>query len=239
MMRKTIIVADDFYSDPLAVRRWALRQSWYYPYQADADVHSGRALFSWMTTWFRSAEECPFKSSTSLIERLQELTGDTIDLDHWKASFPTTDEGKARADCREMPDRSCLWNCSFHVKSGHYPQPLGEGVHNHVTDAWNSVGEDGWAGLIYLSPVSPLDGGLHLWRNIDPAHKYDWMTPAANWERIDSFGNVFNRMILVRGDIPHSGAGGWGRNLEDGRLYQTLFFRTVRRRHPVSVGGIA
>ena len=99
-------------------------------------------------------------------------------------------------------------------------------MHNHVTDSWNSVGTDGWAGIVYLSPDAPVRGGLHLWRNRDPGHQFDWMTSAANWELIDSLGNVFNRLLLVRGDVPHSGAAGWGRRLEEGRLYQTFFFRT-------------
>jgi hypothetical protein len=53
------------------------------------------------------------------------------------------------------------------------------------------------------------------------------MTPRDHWRLIDSLGNIFNRLILVRGDVPHSGAGGWGHRLEEGRLYQTLFFRTA------------
>jgi hypothetical protein len=52
------------------------------------------------------------------------------------------------------------------------------------------------------------------------------MTAPANWQSLDSFGNLFNRLVLVRGDIPHSGARGWGRTLDEGRLYQTFFFRT-------------
>jgi hypothetical protein len=229
-VRKSIVVAEDFYDDPDAVVRWARDQSWYYPYQADADVHSGRVRFSWTTTWFRSAESCPFKSSSGLIDRLEALTGDVIDLDHWKAPFPVTAEGKADPRCRDVEPRSCLWNCSFHVKSGHYSQALGEGVHNHVTDGWNGVTERGWAGLIYLNRDAPLDGGLHLWRNVDPARNYDWMTSADNWEHVDSFGNVYNRLVLVRGDIPHSGAAGWGSTIDHGRLYQTFFFRVLESR---------
>jgi hypothetical protein len=122
--------------------------------------------------------------------------------------------------------RSCFWNCCFHLKPETY-QPLGEGVHNHVTDIWNSVGENGWAGLIYLSLNAQLDGGLKLWRNRNPARNYDWMTPRDNWEQVDDFGNVFNRLILTRGNVPHSGAAGWGTNLEDGRFYQTFFFKVL------------
>jgi hypothetical protein len=98
-------------------------------------------------------------------------------------------------------------------------------VHNHVTDIWNSVGEDGWAGIVYLDPNAPIPGGLRFWRNRDPARNYDWMTPPENWEQIDELGNVFNRLILARGGLPHSGAAGWGSSLEDGRLFQTFFFK--------------
>ena len=105
-----------------------------------------------------------------------------------------------------------------------------------MTDQWNGVGPDGWAGVLYLSPDPPIDGGLHLWRSVTPERRYDWMTPAENWQKIDSMGNVFNRLILVRGDVPHSGAGGWGTRLDEGRLYQTFFIRTHATRHlPVSI----
>jgi hypothetical protein len=154
---------------------------------------------------------------------LETLTGDSIDMDHWRGPFPLTAEGKASPDC-EAHDRTCLWNCCFHVKP-RTNQVLGEGVHNHVTDIWNSVGRDGWAGLIYLSPDAPLDAGLKLWQNRERSRDYDWMTPPENWEQVDALGNVFNRLVLTRGNLPHSGATGWGRGLHDGRLFQTFFFR--------------
>jgi len=232
-VRKSIVVADGFYKNPRQVRRWALRQRWYYPYDSSAGEPRGESPFKWASTWFTPAEECPFKSSWTLIERLQDLTGDRIDLDHWKAGFPVSEDGTPSPDCADVEPRSCLWNCAFHVKL--HPQPLGTGVHNHVTDEWNGVDRNGWAGLIYLSPDAPLDGGLHLWRNVDPEHNFDWMTPPENWERIDSFGNVFNRLILVRGNVPHSGAAGWGNRLQNGRLYQTFFFKVLPSRRVFSL----
>jgi hypothetical protein len=45
-------------------------------------------------------------------------------------------------------------------------------------------------------------------RPVRPEAQFDWMTPAENWQLVDSFGNVFNRLILVRGDVPHSRADG-------------------------------
>jgi hypothetical protein len=233
-VRSDVIIADEFYADPQAVREYALKLDYYYPYEPDQRVRSGQTKPTWMASRFRSAMDCPFKSSADLISTLDEITGEQVDVEHWTADFPVDAEGKAAPDHQRITDRGCLWNCAFHCKPDN-GQRLGEGVHNHVTDTWNGVGPDGWAGLIYLDPDAPLDGGLKLWRNFDPARNFDWMTPPENWELIDDIGNVPNRLILARGSIPHSGAGGWGDSLETGRLYQTFFFRTraPRRRNPI------
>lgn len=233
--RRTIVVLEGLYDDALAVRNYALNQSYYTPYEDEAEVRSGHRSATWWATRFRRFEECPFKSSKLLIEALEQAVEETIDMEHWRASFPVDAESKPLPNVDESP-RTCLWNCCFHVKLDN-GQQLGDGVHNHVTDGWNSVGPAGWAGLIYLSPAAPLDGGLHLWRNVEPSKQFDWMTPAKNWQLVDFFGNLFNRLVLVRGDVPHSGAAGWGNRLENGRMYQTFFFRTAARRHvwPVSL----
>jgi hypothetical protein len=228
-MRPAIIVVENFYEDPDVVHDYALSQRYYFPYQRDADVASGKLTPSWMTTWFREASECPFKSSAALRAKLESAVGEQIDMHHWNASFPVDEEGKAHKNCRWVTPRSCFWNCCFHVKTCGI-QEHGEGVHNHVTDGWNSVGENGWAGLIYFNLDAPLSGGLKLWRNRDSLRNMDWMTPRENWEMIDEFGNVYNRLILCRGNLPHSGAAGWGDNPQNGRLYQTFFFKTLKPR---------
>jgi hypothetical protein len=236
--RQCIVVVEEFYRDPQAVRNYALRQQYYLPYEREDDVEAGRARATWWASYFRCADECQLKSSPVLIEALEAAVEETIDLEHWRAPFPVDHRSKPLRDLGAGP-RSCLWNCCFHVKPAN-AQRLGDGVHNHVTDSWNPVGPDGWAGILYLTPSAPLDGGLHLWRNVDPARELDWMTPAKNWELVDSLGNVFNRLILVRGDVPHSGAAGWGNRVEEGRMYQTFFFRTHRRSTlwPVSLPAI-
>jgi hypothetical protein len=221
--RRSIVVIEGLYRDGQAVRNYALRQRYYTPYQDSEVVRSGQERPNWLASSFRRFEECPFKSSQRLIEALEYAVDERIDMEHWRAPFPVDAESNPLPYSGPRP--TCLWNCCFHVKPEN-GQQLGEGVHNHVTDQWNSVGPNGWTGLIYLTPAAPLDGGLHLWRNVEPMKNYDWMTPAENWQRIDSLGNLFNRLILVRGDIPHSGAGGWGDSLENGRMYQTFFFRT-------------
>jgi len=156
-----------------------------------------------------------------LIERLEEIVDERIDLEHWNRDFPVDEEQNLFPQYREL-DRSCRWNCCFHLKfTQHEP---GTGVHNHVTDEWNSVGEFGWAGIIYLNPAAPLEAGLMLWRNMLGLN-YEWMTDKDRWEVVDRFGNIFNRLILVRGRIPHSGAPGFGNSIHTGRLFQTFFFK--------------
>lgn len=227
-MRTSVVLVDNFYANPGAVREYAIKQRYYHPYQSAADDEDGRDTM-WMASRFKAAAQCPFKSSLELISRLEYLTGDCIDLDHWNQDFPVDNNGRpVSGDCPQLA--SCLWNCSFHLKPGNGDE-FSEGVHNHVLDSWNSVGEDGWSGLIYLSDDPPLRGGLHMWRNVDPARDYDWMTPKDQWELVDDLGNMPNRLILFRGSVPHSGAPGWGTSLLDGRLFQTFFFR-VRPRQP-------
>jgi hypothetical protein len=233
-MRTDLIVVDNFYTDPWAVREYALRQEYYFPYQSRREVEAGLKKPTWMASRFKLPDECPFKSSVELTKTLESLVGETIDLDHWNADFPLDEEGRPSPTAAKVKNRGCLWNCCFHCKPDN-GQKLGGGVHNHVTDKWNGVTPDGWAGLIYLNKDAPLRGGLHIWRNKDPEHRFDWMSPADNWELIDSLGNVPNRLLLARGDLPHSGAGGWGDSLVTGRLYQTFFFRTVDPQRPASV----
>lgn len=224
--RRSIIVIDNFYHDPYAIRNYALKQSYYTPYQDEEAVYAGRVRATWWASRFRRYEDCPFKSSKRFINALENAVGEPIDMNDWCAPYPVNLASKPELSSTESP-HSSLWNCCFHVKPDNN-QRLGDGIHSHTdADSWNAAGTDGWAGIIYLSPRPPLEGGLHLWRNINPLRQYDWMTPAHNWELVDSFANLFNRLILVRGDVPHSGACGWGDSLETGRMFQTFFFRTT------------
>jgi hypothetical protein len=226
-MKKTIVIADDFYRHPDAVVDYAKTLKYMCPYNSVADRHSGVQV-PWRASRWRPARQCPFKSSKLLISRLEFLTGERIDRDHWRQSFPVDENGHP-AEGFDTKPRSAWWNCTFHAKHRRR-QELGEGVHSHTDrDSWNAVGEDGWAGLIYLSEVADRQSGLRTWENIDTARTFDWMTPSDNWVLRDTFANVYNRLILHRGGIPHSGSSGWGNTVDDGRLFQTFFFRTSAR----------
>jgi hypothetical protein len=45
---------------------------------------------------------------------------------------------------------------------------------------------------------------------------------------VDRIGNIYNRLILYRGDLFHVSLDYFGRNIADGRLFQTFFLNTER-----------
>ena len=239
-MKREIIVANDFYADPDAVIRYAKSLPYYSPF-FNSRLGSSRpedmAQSSWFTSMFKEASECPFKSSEEFILKLQGIVGEEIDRDHWNKGYPENPDGTItipRPDLIDpngpytfenlIPDAtSCRWNCAFNVKI--HEQMPGTGVHSNAKDRWNMVGEDGWAGLIYLNKDAPRDSGLKTYKN-KLGNDLEWMTASDRWELIDDFANIFNRLILVRGRWPHVGGSGFGSGIQDGRLFQTLFFKT-------------
>jgi hypothetical protein len=88
-----------------------------------------------------------------------------------------------------------------------------------------------WAGVCYLTPNAPVSGGTSLYRHkatgnrekIDIDYEsYDY----TKWEEVDRIGNIYNRIILYRGNMFHASVDYFGSNMQDGRLFQTFFFDT-------------
>jgi hypothetical protein len=234
-MKRDLIIVENFYVDPDAVVRHARTLDYVLPYEEPGTVPDGQRA-SWRASRYRSARDCPFKSSKALIAKLEWLTGEVIDQDAWTCEFPVDDRGYPSADHRNVLTKSAWWNCSFHAKHDQQ-QKLGDGIHSHSDyDSWNPVGTDGWAGIIYLNK-DPADNqtGLRTWKALDPRRQLDWMTPAENWVLQDTFGNAYNRLILHRGGVAHSGTNGWGETVADARLFQTFFFRVKQSLHVPSV----
>lgn len=227
VMRTGIIVVENFFADPIAVRDYGLRQKYYYPYGTARDAR-GIERPIWMASRFKRASECPLKSSRRLLEYFEDITGEEVDLDFWRADFPVDADGLPSPDHRLDARRGSLWNCCFHCKPD-TSEELGTGVHNHVDDTWNQVGPHGWSGVVYLNRdgEGAVSNGLKLWRNLKPARNADWMTPRNEWELVDSLGFVSNRLILYRGNLPHTGSPGWGDDLRSGRLCLTFFFKSL------------
>ena len=106
----------------------------------------------------------------------------------------------------------------------------------HV-DSWNN-----WAGVLYMTPDAPVNGGTGLYRYKDGT-RFEWEQKTRNnkkemddasqdvskWELVDKVGNVFNRLILFNANHFHCSMDYFGNNSNDGRLFQVFFFSTERQ----------
>lgn len=103
-----------------------------------------------------------------------------------------------------------------------------------------------WAGVCYLTPDAPLSGGTGLFkhkptgltmapRNEDGSYNKEVLSEIykdsqdmTKWELVDRLANVYNRLVLYRGDHFHMSLDYFGQDLYDGRLFQTFFFDTEK-----------
>jgi hypothetical protein len=90
-----------------------------------------------------------------------------------------------------------------------------------------------WAGVCYLTPNAPLSGGTGLFKHKERNTMYDMRKSLdgetqdmTKWEMVDRIGNVYNRLVLYRGDIYHTSLDYFGKDIQDGRLFQVFFLNT-------------
>jgi hypothetical protein len=101
-----------------------------------------------------------------------------------------------------------------------------------------------WAAVCYLTPNAPVTAGTGIfrhketgWMNFDYKRQNDpeYMKQAppgdecqdyTKWEMVDRVGNVFNRLIMYRADNYHVSLDYFGKDINDGRLFQVFFFNT-------------
>lgn len=103
-----------------------------------------------------------------------------------------------------------------------------------------------WAGVCYLTPNAPLSAGTALYRHRTTGYMEVPKLPdgeinyplldrinedaqdITKWEETCRVGNVYNRMVLYRGDYFHASVDYFGKDRYDGRLFQTFFFNTEK-----------
>tara|TARA_Y100001938_G_scaffold79364_1_gene109608 strand:+ start:410 stop:1030 length:621 start_codon:yes stop_codon:yes gene_type:complete len=126
-------------------------------------------------------------------------------------------------------DSSIHWNGRFLVKLEN------AGMHFHCHDNnsrgledGNDVGPDGWSAVIFMNKKNPIDQGFFTAlvdkKNI-PSDSIFLNPDHVIYDSV--IGNVYNRCVLFRGNIFHTGAGGMGNEIEDGRIIQGFFFKEV------------
>jgi len=115
-----------------------------------------------------------------------------------------------------------------------------------IDRSWiHSDGTTNWAAVCYLTPDAPLSAGTGIFRHKKTGLKnwiYTEHTEEENknapqhidhidytkWEMVDRIGNVYNRLIMYRGDLFHVSLDYFGKDIQDGRLFQTFFFNTEK-----------
>jgi hypothetical protein len=92
-----------------------------------------------------------------------------------------------------------------------------------------------YAGVLFLSPNAPVTTGTSLFRSIhtknmkvpekDHAQVFQngYLDPT-QFERVDSVGNVYNRLVLFDSLTIHAASEYFGSTKENGRLFQLFFF---------------
>tara|TARA_B100000768_G_C11112193_1_gene303770 strand:+ start:58 stop:633 length:576 start_codon:yes stop_codon:yes gene_type:complete len=106
-------------------------------------------------------------------------------------------------------------------------------------DGWNE-----WAGVVYLTPDAPVTGGTGIFKHkstgaykmprlADGSRDQDLLDKINNdgqdytkWDLVDVVGNKYNRAVFYKGDLFHASLDYFGKDINDGRLFQTFFFNT-------------
>lgn len=96
-----------------------------------------------------------------------------------------------------------------------------------------------WAAMVFLTPNAPVETGTKIVRNkksklydVEDANIVDVLGPGKTFcdgtpfEDVDTFGNVYNRIVIFDGHCAHSSMGYFGDSIANGRLWQMFFFDT-------------
>lgn len=92
-----------------------------------------------------------------------------------------------------------------------------------------------WAAVCYLTPNPPVTGGTGLfrhkntgsyyWNSVDNPETFDGYDKTT-WDLVDVIGNVYNRLVIYKGNLFHSSLDYFGNTYNSARLFQVFFFDT-------------
>ncbi len=219
-----VVVLDNFYRDPEAVRDIALKQK-FVRYSPPSEEHVSEAVFSpyrnepgaWYSTAFLVFKGIPISKP--------EL-GFRFDADWIRR--------KIEGALSEQIPKKCWskvgdgWNGAFHYMSANWTAK-NAAIHHHYKEG--DVVPHGWSGLVYLSSNPKESSGTSIWRNrisgkcvgsLGAKFAYEHASP--DFELALLVENRYNRLLLFRENVFHRAENGYGSNKFDSRLTQTFFF---------------
>ncbi len=219
-----VVVRDDFYPNPMEIRRIALKQEFYQyspplPEQIGEDIGSNDTDLQ--PAWVSSSLLRHFGRTVAnpkpgyrhappeVRQAIADLIGEDVTAETWD----------------EMGD---WWNGAFHVQ---YETWRRGSIHHHYKE--RDVAIRGWSGLVYLAPDAPAEVGTTIWR--EKATGRCIASKGARFDRdAEKFDlalvveNRFNRLVLFRENVLHRAEHGFGTTPESGKLTQTFFFHSER-----------
>jgi len=191
----SVMVFDNFYKTPMAVREYALKQIYQNPENHGAvgfRCEAGRKIFKGTKDYF------------------EKLLGKKIPNGDGHGQWGYSTNG-------------CFQWC-----------PSGTPLVYHADS-------QAYAGIIYLTPDPPPQCGTSFFRHKkyksmvgsdvfchddwhDPSFVGEIHTDPSPWEKVDSIGNVFNRLVLFKSSNIHAVTEYFGETIHDSRLFQLFFF---------------
>lgn len=187
-------VVDNFYDDPNAVREYALQQQYF----------EGEGAVGW-----RTRKQFLFDGLKESFEKIM----DKKILDHTPQGTGWYDGGiNGRFQSCEAGTKMV-----FHCDS------------------------QAWAAVLYLTPDAPPQSGTSFYRHKETKLRHTSEIPWGTgeelktfnqktfvdptpFERVDTVGNVFNRLVIFDGGLIHSGNDYFGWDIPSSRFFQIFFF---------------
>lgn len=95
-----------------------------------------------------------------------------------------------------------------------------------------------WAAMVFLTPDAPVETGTKIVQNkvtkkydvegleniLEVFPNQDTFCDGTLFNDVDTFGNVYNRIVIFDGHCAHSSMGYFGSSIGNGRLWQMFFF---------------
>lgn len=191
-----ILVIDDFYADPVAVRDFALGQE----FVANEAHHKGR----------RTREKFLFNG---LKERFETLLGPGVRIKGWLThQYNGVFQYCVAGDRVVFHSDQQAYAGVVYLTPG---APAGSGtsfVRSRQTGLRRPPTESDAART--GESAAELERLTYGGKLLDPAA----------WEEVDRVGNVFNRLVIWDAKMIHAASGYFGSGLEDGRLFHLFFF---------------
>jgi hypothetical protein len=195
----SLIIQENFYSNPLEVREFALKQEF-----TVTGNFPGRRTKPFVTPHIQKAIEDIVSPHAG---KITWFGGDGVEGNYTGAYQLTYASDRTWIHS----DGTTSWAGVCYLTPD-APSSAGTGLFKHKKTGW------------YACPRKEngtIDNEL-LSKEILP---YEWQD-YTKWDLQDKVGNKFNRLVLYRGDYFHASLDYFGNTPENGRLFQTFFFNT-------------